>query len=339
MRILLSHCMHADPELEAGVAADRAEIVVQRGLPGAYEPVAETLRAAIDGIVHYPGNTEVDGGPDAYPQVRALLRSGVGFDGLDIEAWGRRGVAVFNVPDYGTSEVADHALALMLTLTRGIATYHEAMRADAAGRWYEVAVPCVKRLRGAVFGIVGLGRIGLAAAMRARGFGMRIAFYDPYLASGMEIAVGAERCTSLAELFAMSDVVSLHLPANRETRNMIGAEILRAAKPGLVLVNTARGTIVDLEALYDALKGGRIAGAALDVLPEEPPRGRNRLLEAFANREPWLDGRLTLSPHAAFYSPDALRDMRVKGVETVIRHLATGDLTNCVNREYLVRRE
>ena len=113
---------------------------------------------------------------------------------------------MFNVPDYGTSEVADHAIALMLALTRGTATYHDALRADPGADWRHAAAPVVRRLRDAVFGIVGLGRIGLAAAMRARGFGMRIAFYDPYLSSGMEIAVGAQRCATLGELMAVSDV-------------------------------------------------------------------------------------------------------------------------------------
>jgi D-3-phosphoglycerate dehydrogenase/C-terminal binding protein len=335
MRIILSQFVHPDASLELAVLNGRGDLFAQEGRPGAWTPVPPEIRADAEGMIHYPANTTVDGSPEDYPRLRALVRSGVGFDSLDLAAWGRNGVAVFNVPDYGTSEVADHAIALMLALARGTATYHERLRADPAAGWSHLAAPAVRRLRDAVFGIVGLGRIGLAAALRARGFGMRIAFYDPYLPSGTEIAVGAHRCRSLEELMSLSDVVSLHAPATEETRGLIAASALAAAKPGLILVNTARGSLVDLGSLYDALKEGRIAGAALDVLPNEPPRPEHPLIAAWQSREPWLDGRLTLSPHAAFYSPASLVDMRTKGMETLIRFLTRGDLADCVNRDFL----
>jgi D-3-phosphoglycerate dehydrogenase/C-terminal binding protein len=338
MRIVLSHFVHPDDSLEKAAAGDRAELFVQSGPRGAWPPLPPEIRALAEGIVHYPPNTNVDGVPDEYPRLRGLVRCGVGFDNIDLETWGRRGVAVFNVPDYGTSEVADHAIALMLALTRGTATYHGALRDDPAGGWNHLAAPAVRRLRDAVFGVVGLGRIGLAAATRARGFGMRIAFYDPYLPSGMEIAVGARRCRTLGELMSISDVLSVHAPASEETRGMIGAGALDDAKPGLVLVNTARGSLVDLDALFEALRSGRIAGAGLDVLPKEPADPQNPLVAAWRNREPWLEGRLTLSPHAAFYSPSSLIDMRTKSVETLVGYLTTGDLANCVNREFLTNR-
>jgi len=337
-RILLSHFVYPDDALEREAARGDAELIVQPQRDGAWDPLPAATKQEADAIIHYPPNTIVDGSTRDYPRVRALVRSGVGFDAIDLAAWGRQGVAVFNVPDYGTSEVADHAIALMLALTRGTATYHDALRSDPASGWNHLAAPGVRRLRDAAFGIVGLGRIGLAAALRARAFGMRIAFYDPYLASGMEIAVGARRCATLAELMSDSDVLSVHAPANEETRGLIGAQAFAHAKPGLVLINTARGAIVDLDALFDALRENRILAAGLDVLPQEPPEAAHRLIAAWRNREPWLEGRLTLSPHAAFYSPASLKDMRVKSVETAVRHLRTGDLMNCVNREFLAAR-
>ena len=336
--ILLSHFVYPDDALEREAARGDAELIVQPSRDGAWDPLPAEVRAKADAIIHFPPNTVVDGSPSDYPRVRALLRSGVGFDAIDLASWGRQGVAVFNVPDYGTSEVADHAIALMLALTRGTATYHDTLRSDPQKGWNHLAAPVVRRLRDAVFGVVGLGRIGLAAALRARGFGMRIAFYDPYVSSGMEIAVGAQRCATLAELMSISDVLSVHTPANKETRALIGAEAFAKAKPGLVLINTARGAIVDLDALYEALRENRILAAGLDVLPQEPADAAHPLIRAWRAREPWLEGRLTLSPHAAFYSPASLEDMRVKGVETVLRHLRTGDLANCVNREFLAAR-
>ena len=178
---------------------------------------------------------------------------------------------VCNVPDYGTTEVADHAIALMLSLRRGIATYDAGPDRRSEGR-LELRRGAAGRAvcKGATFGVVGLGRIGLAAARRAAAFDMRVVFYDPYLLNGVDLATGYERVDSLAALAAISDVLSIHAPLTDETRGMIGAACFAAAKPGLVLVNTARGPIVDLDALTDALRSGKLAGAALDVLPKEP---------------------------------------------------------------------
>lgn len=288
--------------------------------------------AAAQGIVSRSANHDI-GDPADYPNLRVLVRMGVGYDCLDIARWGRAGVAVCNVPDYGTSEVADHAIALMLALTRGTAAYQA--RLVAGGTWGWGGAPCVRRLRGAVFGVVGLGRIGLAAALRARAFGMELAFYDPYAPNGLEITVGARRVDSLHELMATSSVVSVHAPLGPETRGIIGRAALDAANRELVLVNTARGAIVDVDALSDALEAGRIAGAALDVLPEEPIPADHRMLRALRDGAAWAAGRVVLTPHAAFYSPDALADMRFKAFEVVLRYLRDGRLTNCVNREFL----
>jgi D-3-phosphoglycerate dehydrogenase/C-terminal binding protein len=259
---------------------------------------------------------------------------GVGYDTMDLKGWGALGVPVCNVPDYGTTEVADHAVALMLSLARGTSQYTAAIVADPVGGWKSQAAPLVRRLRGAKFGVLGLGRIGLAAAMRARGFGMEIVFYDPYLPNGAELAVGATRVHTVAELM-QCDVVSVHAPLSDETRGIIGREALAAANPNLIVVNTARGPLVDLDALYEALEAGKIGGAALDVLPQEPPDPNDRLVRALQQRAPWIEGRLVLSPHAAYYSPAAVEDMRRKTVEVIVHYLRDARLTNCVNTEYL----
>jgi D-3-phosphoglycerate dehydrogenase/C-terminal binding protein len=269
--------------------------------------------------------------------VRCVLRSGVGYDTIDGAAWGARGIPVFNVPDYGTSEVADHAIALMLALVRGTAAYHDAMRRDPVKNWTYTVAPTVRRLRTSTFGVVGLGRIGLAAARRAQGFGMDVVFHDPYQPSGFELATGLKRARTLEDLLRVADVVSVHTPLSPETTGLLGAKAFAAAKPGLVVVNTARGPIVDLDALHDALKSGKVAAAGLDVLPKEPADANHPLIRAFLDREEWLEGRFTLSPHAAFYSPDANDDLRRKTIETVLDHVETGSLSNCVNLHQLRR--
>ena len=333
--VILSHQTYPDASVEEKLAEGRAELHVQPFTTALQNPTPPEVRKRASAILHFSANRSVDGTLDDYPNVRAVLRSGVGFDNIDVRGWGARGVPVFNVPDYGTSEVADHAIALMLGLVRGVVTFHEKLRAEPVANWHHSVAPNMIRLRGKTFGVVGLGRIGLAAALRARGFGLEIAFYDPYQPSGFEIAVNARRCASLEELMGTSDIVSVHAPASEATRGLVDAKALAAAKKGLVLINTARGAVVDLDALHEALRAGQIAAAGLDVLPQEPANPEHPLIKAWIDREPWLDGRLTLSPHAAFYSPDGVRDMRTFGFETIMRAITTGDLKNCVNREFL----
>lgn len=269
---------------------------------------------------------------------RIIARAGVGFDGIDLAAAAKKGIPVCNCPDYGTTDVADHAIALYLALARGIAFFQDALRADVVKRWDWTAPPLIGRVRGACFGVIGLGRIGTAAARRARAFDMPVLFYDPYVPDGQELALGFERTRSLEELLARADVVSLHTPLTDETRGMIGVVALGRMRRSAILINTARGGIVDIDALYEALKSNRLAGAALDVLPQEPPDPAHPLIRAYAANERWLAGRFLLSPHAAFFSEAGMADLRRKPLETVIAYLSEGKLRNCVNAALLSRR-
>ena len=330
MQVLQLNTTTPDDGLEQRLFGDTMHLAIYRGPANPADMPSAAECAAAQGIVSQSANHGI-GPPAEFPQCRVLVRMGVGYDSLDVAAWGAAGVPVCNVPDYGTSEVADHAIALMLALVRGTTSYHQRLLHDPTGAWTWAGAPCVRRLRGAVFGVVGLGRIGLAAALRARGFGMELAFYDPYVPNGLEIAVGARRVDTLAELMGMSDVVSIHAPLGPETRGMIGRDALASAKAGLVLVNTARGPIVDLDALCDSLESGHLGGAGLDVLPKEPADREQRLMQALGADAPWTQGRVVLSPHAAFYSPDAMIDMRRKSLEVVLHYLRDGRLTNCIN--------
>jgi phosphoglycerate dehydrogenase-like enzyme len=242
---------------------------------------------------------------------------------------------VCNVPDYGTTEVADTAIAMMLTFARGTAALDAALRADLAAGWTHTHNVTARRLRGACYGVIGLGRIGTASALRARAFGMNVAFYDPLLPNGAELAFGFTRARTLPELLGMADVVSIHSPLTKETRSMINGEAIAAMKPGAYLLNTARGPICDTRAVLDGLKSGKLAAAGLDVLPSEPASATDPLVAAWQLNEPWLRGRLLLNPHAAFYSPNSLADLRRKATETAFYYLRDGKLDNCVNAEYL----
>jgi len=206
---------------------------------------------------------------------------------------------------------------------------------EAAWATRELALPPVRRLRGLVFGVVGLGRIGLAAALRARAFGLEVAFHDPYPPPGAELSTGFRRHRALADLLSEADIVSIHCPTTRETERLIDAMALARMKPGAVLVNTARGGIVDLDAVGEALRQGRLGAAALDVLPEEPPDRSHPLLAAWARQEAWLEGRFLLTPHAGFFTPESLADMRRLSAQAAADFLRDGSLRACVNRDLL----
>ncbi len=266
---------------------------------------------------------------------RIFVTPKVGFDNLDIKAWGEIGIPVCNVPDYGTMEVADHAIALMLTLMKGIEFHTVALRANPRGNWRPALSPYGRRLSVCTFGVVGIGRIGTAAALRAKAFGMDVAFYDPYVSNGVDLSLGVRRVHSLEDLMQQSDVVSVHVPLSDQTRKLVGAKAFAAAKPGLILVNTARGEIVDLDALYDALRSDKVRAAGLDVLPVEPADPEHPLIRAFSANEEWIAHRLLLTPHSAFFTPESVFDMRAKSAEVAATFLRDGRIQNCVNERFL----
>jgi hypothetical protein len=197
---------------------------------------------------------------------------GVGYDRVDRVACAAHGIKVCNVPDYGTMEVAEFAVLLALSLRRGLLLYHDGMRQAAPIPWAVQPSTLHRRQQMQRFGILGLGRIGTAAALRAKAFGYEVAFFDPYQPNGWERALGIGRVRSLEALLEQSDVLSIHCPLTRTTRGLINEAALRRLPRNAVLVNTARGPIVDLDAVERVLRDGHLAGAGLDVIPDEPPQ-------------------------------------------------------------------
>lgn len=276
--------------------------------------------------------------PELRPKLencKIFVTSKVGFDNLDIKAWGKSGIPVCNVPDYGTMEVADHAMALMLSLMKGITFHTRELKQNPVDHWRPMLNPFGRRLSTCTFGIVGLGRIGTATALRAKAFGMDVVCYDPHIENGCELAIGIRRTGSMEELFAQSDIVSVHLPLSIDTRKIINADILRHSKKGLMLINTARGPVIDLDALYDAMRSETVSTAGLDVLATEPADPDHPLIKAWAANEEWINHRLLITPHSAFCTPESMRDMRFKAGEVAIAFLKHNKLQNCVNQQYL----
>src|SRR5580658_9823989 len=253
-----------------------------------------------------------------FPKLRFVCRMGVGYDGIDRVACARRQIVVLNGPDYGTTEVADHAMSLALALRRGLLLHLESQRADPPAPWRYINDPLVKRNGVQTFGIVGMGRIATAVALRAKAFNFRVMFYDPYLPNGVELGLGIHRAKTLEELLRQTDTLSVHTPLTSETRGMLGLNQLSSLPRGAVVVNTARGPIVDIDALATLLKNGHLSGVGIDVIPVEPPvEPVPELLRAYRAREPWTIGRLIITPHSAFYTPQAWEDIRVKSAETM----------------------
>jgi C-terminal binding protein len=261
---------------------------------------------------------------------KLIVRCGVGIDNVDHAYARQRGIPVVNIPDYGTEEVADSAIGLTLALTRGIAQLNSRLRAGI-GPWYYTQVAPLRRLRGQVFGIVGLGRIGSATAIRAKALGMDVVFHDPFKADGWDKALGIRRVESLDELLEQALVLSLHCPLTDQTRSLIDAAAVNRMPMGSFLINTARGAIVDTAAIPEAIATGRLAGAGLDVLPSEPPRGDDPLAQAWRDPEHPAHHRVLINPHAAFYCEEGLLEMRTKGAEACRRALLGRPVRNIVN--------
>lgn len=251
------------------------------------------------------------------PSLRVVARAGVGVDNIDLDAATRRGIAVFNAPNANTTAAAELTVALILAALRHIAAADRSIR---EGRWDRAAFKGAE-LAGRRLGLVGAGRIGREVAARCRAFKMTVLACDPYLSESDEV----ELC-ALERVLAESDVVSLHVPLNDETRHLIDADRLAQMRRGSYLVNVSRGGVIDEEALVDALESGHLAGAALDVFENEPLPATSPLLRA---------PNLVLTPHLGASTGEAQARVASEVAETVRRALAEGDLSSAVNAERL----
>jgi D-3-phosphoglycerate dehydrogenase len=240
-----------------------------------------------------------------YPNLRIVSEFSTGYDAVDVEAARELGIAVTNVAGYCTEEVADHTLALGLFLIRRLESLS---RQAVDGRWANVEAGPLRRSADSIWGVIGFGRIGQAVARRASAFGFTIWGHDPVLSDELISGHGAQP-VALDELLRAADVVSIHAARTGRDDQMLDERRLALLKPTAYLVNVARGAFIDENALLDALDAGRLAGAALDVLTDEPPDPGNRLL-----RHP----RTIVTPHSAWYSDTALAELRARGIAAVV---------------------
>ncbi|MBM4314780.1 MAG: C-terminal binding protein [Deltaproteobacteria bacterium] len=283
MELIEAQCRTEQQVIDA--ARDCRALLVQ------YAPVTERVFAAL-------------------PRLGICSRLGAGYDTIDAAAAARHGVWVANSPDYGVGEVATHALALMLACMRNVVRYDRDIH---EGRWHYTSAAKIPRASNLTLGILGLGRIGKRFAHLARNLFGRVVAHDPYLIDGDFPAYAQP--VSLEGLFETADAISIHCLLNEETRGMVGEALLGKMKPGSYLVNTARGAVLDADALARALQQDKLAAVGLDVLPIEPIDKASPLLK---------DKRVILSPHAAFYSAEAEIELRRKAVMNIVDWMKTG---------------
>ena len=257
----------------------------------------------------------------ALPGLAVIVRYGVGLDNIDVDYATQRGVPVAYVPDYCTTDVAEHTIALLLSLSRKVTRFDRAIR---AGVWDIAEGLPLRRLSGQTLGLIGYGRIAREVATRAQALGLQVMASSPSLTSERTADSGVE-AVPLERLLAEADFLSIHCPSTEATRGMIDRVALAKLKPTACLINTSRGDIVDEEALVDALESGRLAGVALDVRRQEPPDAGDRLVGM---------PQVIHTPHAAFYSAESLQALREGAAWEARRVLTGGEPENLVNPAY-----
>ena len=321
-RVLVTDYVWPDLEPERAIL-DPLGIELVEAPDGAEDTLAGLARDA-DGILtcFAPVTPGVLG---AAPRMKVVARYGVGVDNIAVDAATELGIAVTYVPDYCVDEVSDHVMAMLLAFNRRVVLFDSVTKRDGWGS-LELNLP-MTRLRGLAIGVVGFGRIGRATARKARAFGLRVLAADPFVEAEAVAAEGGS-LVDLGTLLAESDFVTLHSPLSDETRGMIGAAELARMKSSAFLINCARGPLVDERALVEALRGGSIAGAGLDVLESNHPPADHPLFG--------MDG-VIVSPHVAFYSPESTRELQRRATESVAAVLAGRMPENLYNRGVLGR--
>ena len=315
IRVVITDCDHDSIAIEQELAHS-AGVELELAQSSTEDDVIAAAAGADGIVVQYAPIT--DRVLAALPRLKAIGRYGVGVDTLDVDAATARGVAVCNVPDYGTEDVSDHAIALAVSLARGIARLDRGVR---RGEHSLLPVQPLHRMSTRVFGVVGLGLIGAATALKAKGLGYEVIGFDPLAQPGTSTAEGVT-VVDFEQLVSRADVVSLHVPLNRHTHHMIDAGVLARMKRGAVLVNTCRGGVVDTAAVAEALASGQLYGAGLDVFEEEPLPSDSPLLGC---------ENAVLTPHAAWYSEESYAELKRRTLENVLEVCAGRMPRNVIN--------
>lgn len=314
-RVVITDCDHGDVGIERAVADRLGYRLIEAQCTTEDDVIAAAAGATALLTQYAPVTRRV---LEALPTVRAVGRYGVGVDTVDVDAATELGVAVCNVPDYGTEDVSDHAIALSLALLRGLPILDKRLRNGSAS--LDPAKP-LHRFSATTIGVFGLGLIGEALARKARALGFTVIGTDPRFAPGTVTAAGTT-VVSQEDLLSQSQLLSLHLPLIPATHHLIGAELLAGMRRGIKIVNTCRGGVIDTEALIEALASGQVSAAALDVFEEEP-------LPEFSGLRHF--DQVLLTPHAAWYSEESFVELKRRAMENILEYSSGISANNVVN--------
>jgi phosphoglycerate dehydrogenase-like enzyme len=307
--------------LEAAVATLEAAHVNYDVLPDGLQPDEVAARSADADVVIVTFVPLRRPAIETLRRAGLIVRCGVGVDLIDVDAATEHGIWVANVPDYAVHDVADHTLLLLLSAVRHLNHMQQSWPQKG---WGAVDYPEVRRLGGRRLGIIGLGRIGSQVALRARAFGMEVVAKSPHLTEARTRELGVES-VELDDLLRTSDVISLHTPLTPQTQHLLGEDAFAKMRRGVVIVNTARGGLIDLSALQAAIDRGIVGAVALDVLDREPFPDLSM---------PFLhNSNVTITPHVAWYSREAVRDLGVLAAEEALRYLRGEPLRSVLNPE------
>jgi D-3-phosphoglycerate dehydrogenase len=318
-----------DKLAEEGLANLRSEpaieVVVNTKLASDPAALKHALREA-DGIVIRSGTQLTAEVLDGQDRLKAIVRAGVGVDNIDVAAATRRGIVVMNTPGGNTVSTAEHTMALMLSLARNVARANDSLK---AGKWERNKFTGTQ-LEGKTLGVIGLGRVGLAVAIRAQAFGMSVIGFDPFLSADKARQLGLESVTRLDDMWSRVDFLTLHTPLNADTRNLVGAREIALMKPTVRIINCARGGLIDEAALAEALVAGKVAGAAIDVFdPEPPPEGHPLVGHP----------QVLVTPHLGASTEEAQVSVAVEAAKLLTDFLARGQVRFAVNMPSLDRAE
>ncbi len=323
---MLHRVLVTDTLAEEGLSLLRAEpgleVVVATKLD---VPALRAALAEADGIVIRSGTNLTAEVLKDQPRLKVIVRAGVGVDNIDVPTATRQGIVVMNTPGGNTVSTAEHTLALMLALSRNIARANDSLK---AGKW-ERNKFTGSQVGGKTLGIVGLGRVGLAVARRAQGFDMKVVGFDPFLSPERAAELGIESL-SLDELWPRCDYITVHTPLTDETRNVIDARAMSMMKPGVRIINCARGGLIDEAALAEALTAGKVAGAAIDVYEPEPPAKDHILVNHPA---------VLVTPHLGASTEEAQISVAIEAARLLIDYFQSGRITFAVNMPTLDRAE
>lgn len=265
-----------------------------------------------------------------FPNLKLIIRYGVGYDKIDLEECNKRNITVCNNPDYCTEEVSSTAVAMILNTARNITKYDFDARHYFNG-WQENVEKKLIRNSEQTIGFVGVGRIGSITLQQCQSLRFNTSFFDPFVSCGYEKVLKSRRNENLKELLSTSDIVSIHCPLNQDTKDLIDEDFIFSMKKGSSLVNTARGGLLkNLDILENALKTDHLNMVSLDVLPDEPPLNHS-LIKAWKNGESWISGRLIINPHASYYSIQSSNEQRPNVAKNALRFINGKKPLNIVN--------